>query len=202
MLGKDLKDLKLIVCHLGSGASITAVKDGKSYDTSMGFSPIAGVTMATRSGDIDPSLIQHLMHVEHKSMDEMIHILNSESGLLGLSGISPDMRDIRESDTERAKLARNIFINRIVRYVGAYTAEMGGVDAIIFTAGIGEHDAGVRKAVMDAFKFLGVEPDYEANEENGEHFITKPGSKVKAMVIPTNEELMIERDVVRLTNIN
>ena len=158
--------------------------------------------MATRSGDIDPSLIQHLMHVEHKSMDEMIHILNSESGLLGLSGISPDMRDIRESDTERAKLARNIFINRIVRYVGAYTAEMGGVDAIIFTAGIGEHDAGVRKAVMDAFKFLGVEPDYEANEENGEHFITKPGSKVKAMVIPTNEELMIERDVVRLTNIN
>ena len=202
MLGKDLKDLKLIVCHSGSGASITAVKDGKSYDTSMGFSPIAGVTMATRSGDIDPSLIQHLMHVEHKSMDEMIHILNSESGLLGLSGISPDMRDIRESDTERAKLARNIFINRIVRYVGAYTAEMGGVDAIIFTAGIGEHDAGVRKAVMDAFKFLGVEPDYEANEENGEHFITKPGSKVKAMVIPTNEELMIERDVVRLTNIN
>ena len=202
MLGKDLKDLKLIVCHLGSGASITAVKDGKSYDTSMGFSPIAGVTMATRSGDIDPSLIQHLMHVEHKSMDEMIHILNSESGLLGLLGISPDMRDIRESDTERAKLARNIFINRIVRYVGAYTAEMGGVDAIIFTAGIGEHDAGVRKAVMDAFKFLGVEPDYEANEENGEHFITKPGSKVKAMVIPTNEELMIERDVVRLTNIN
>lgn len=202
MLGKDLKDLKLIVCHLGSGASITAVKDGKSYDTSMGFSPIAGVTMATRSGDIDPSLIQHLMHVEHKSMDEMIHILNSESGLLGLSGISPDMRDIRESDTERAKLARNIFINRIVRYVGAYTAEMGGLDAIIFTAGIGEHDAGVRKAVMDAFKFLGVEPDYEANEENGEHFITKPGSKVKAMVIPTNEELMIERDVVRLTNIN
>lgn len=202
MLGKDLKDLKLIVCHLGSGASITAVKDGKSYDTSMGFSPIAGVTMATRSGDIDPSLIQHLMHVEHKSMDEMIHILNSESGLLGLSGISPDMRDIRESDTERAKLARNIFINRIVRYVGAYTAEMGGVDAIIFTAGIGEHDAGVRKAVMDAFKFLGVESDYEANEENGEHFITKPGSKVKAMVIPTNEELMIERDVVRLTNIN
>lgn len=128
--------------------------------------------------------------------------MNSESGLLGLSGISPDMRDIRESDTERAKLARNIFINRIVRYVGAYTAEMGGVDAIIFTAGIGEHDAGVRKAVMDAFKFLGVEPDYEANEENGEHFITKPGSKVKAMVIPTNEELMIERDVVRLTNIN
>jgi acetate kinase len=202
MLGKDLKDLKLIICHLGSGASITAVKDGKSYDNSMGFSPIAGITMATRCGDIDPSLIQHLMHVEGKSMDEMIHILNHKSGLLGLSGISPDMRDIRESDTERAKLARKIFINRIVRYVGSYIAEMGGVDAIIFTAGIGEHDMGVRKEVMDAFKYMGVEPDYEANEENGEHFITKPDSKVKVMVIPTNEELIIERDVVRLTNIN
>lgn len=202
MLGKDLKDLKLIICHLGSGASVTAVKDGKSFDTSMGFSPIAGITMATRCGDIDPSLIQHLMHVEGKSMYEMIHILNHKSGLLGLSGISPDMRDVRESDTDRAKLARKIFINRIVRYVGSYIAEMGGVDAIIFTAGIGEHDMGVRKEVMDAFKYMGVEPDYEANEENGEHFITKPDSKVKAMVIPTNEELIIERDVVRLTDIN
>ena len=202
MLGKDLKDLKLIICHLGSGASVTAVKDGKSFDTSMGFSPIAGITMATRCGDIDPSLIQHLMHVEGKSMDEMIHILNHKSGLLGLSGISPDMRDVRESDTDRAKLARKIFINRIVHYVGSYIAEMGGVDAIIFTAGIGEHDMGVRKEVMDAFKYMGVEPDYEANEENGEHFITKPDSKVKAMVIPTNEELIIERDVVRLTDIN
>lgn len=202
MLGKDLKDLKLIICHLGSGASVTAVKDGKSFDTSMGFSPIAGITMATRCGDIDPSLIQHLMHVEGKSMDEMIHILNHKSGLLGLSGISPDMRDVRESDTDRAKLARKIFINRIVRYVGSYIAEMGGVDAIIFTAGIGEHDMGVRKEVMDAFKYMGVEPDYEANEENGEHFITKPDSKVKSMVIPTNEELIIERDVVRLTDIN
>lgn len=202
MLGKDLKDLKLLICHLGSGASVTAVKDGKSFDTSMGFSPIAGITMATRCGDIDPSLIQHLMHVEGKSMDEMIHILNHKSGLLGLSGISPDMRDVRESDTDHAKLARKIFINRIVRYVGSYIAEMGGVDAIIFTAGIGEHDMGVRKEVMDAFKYMGVEPDYEANEENGEHFITKPDSKVKAMVIPTNEELIIERDVVRLTDIN
>lgn len=202
MLGKDLKDLKLIICHLGSGASVTAVKDGKSFDTSMGFSPIAGITMATRCGDIDPSLIQHLMHVEGKSMDEMIHILNHKSGLLGLSGISPDMRDVRESDTDRAKLARKIFINRIVRYVGSYIAEMGGVDAIIFTAGIGEHDMGVRKEVMDAFKYMGVEPDYEANEENGEHFITKPDSKVKVMVIPTNEELIIERDVVRLTDVN
>ena len=202
MMGKDLKDLKLIVCHLGSGASITAVKDAKSYDTSMGFSPLAGITMATRSGDIDPSLIQHLMHVEHKSMDEMIYMLNHKSGLLGLSGISPDMRDVRESDSDRAKLARNIFINRIVRYVGSYIAEMGGVDGIIFTAVIGEHDMGVREAVMDAFKYMGVDPDYEANNKISEGFITKPDSKVKVMVIPTNEELMIERDVVRLTHIN
>lgn len=202
MMGKDLKDLKLIVCHLGSGASITAVKDAKSYDTSMGFSPLAGITMATRSGDIDPSLIQHLMHVEHKSMDEMIYMLNHKSGLLGLSGISPDMRDVRESDSDRAKLARNIFINRIVRYVGSYIAEMDGVDGIIFTAGIGEHDMGVREAVMDAFKYMGVDPDYEANNKISEGFITKPDSKVKVMVIPTNEELMIERDVVRLTHIN
>ena len=202
MMGKDLKDLKLIVCHLGSGASITAVKDAKSYDTSMGFSPLAGITMATRSGDIDPSLIQHLMHVEHKSMDEMIYMLNHKSGLLGLSGISPVMRDVRESDSDRAKLARNIFINRIVRYVGSYIAEMGGVDGIIFTAGIGEHDMGVREAVMDAFKYMGVDPDYEANNKISEGFITKPDSKVKVMVIPTNEELMIERDVVRLTHIN
>ncbi|MCI1911103.1 MAG: acetate kinase [Lactobacillus amylovorus] len=202
MMSKDLKDLKLIVCHLGSGASITAVKDAKSYDTSMGFSPLAGITMATRSGDIDPSLIQHLMHVEHKSMDEMIYMLNHKSGLLGLSGISPDMRDVRESDSDRAKLARNIFINRIVRYVGSYIAEMGGVDGIIFTAGIGEHDMGVREAVMDAFKYMGVDPDYEANNKISEGFITKPDSKVKVMVIPTNEELMIERDVVRLTHIN
>ena len=202
MMGKDLKDLKLIVCHLGSGASITAVKDAKSYDTSMGFSPLAGITMATRSGDIDPSLIQHLMHVEHKSMDEMIYMLKHKSGLFGLSGISPDMRDVRESDSDRAKLARNIFINRIVRYVGSYIAEMGGVDGIIFTAGIGEHDMGVREAVMDAFKYMGVDPDYEANNKISEGFITKPDSKVKVMVIPTNEELMIERDVVRLTHIN
>ena len=202
LLNKPVEDLKMVLCHLGSGASVTAIKDGKSFDTSMGFSPLAGITMATRSGDIDPSLIQHLMHVEHKSMDEMIYMLNHKSGLLGLSGISPDMRDVRESDSDRAKLARNIFINRIVRYVGSYIAEMGGVDGIIFTAGIGEHDMGVREAVMDAFKYMGVDPDYEANNKISEGFITKPDSKVKVMVIPTNEELMIERDVVRLTHIN
>ena len=129
-------------------------------------------------------------------------ILEVHEYCLSLPFATEDMRDVRESDSDRAKLARNIFINRIVRYVGSYIAEMGGVDGIIFTAGIGEHDMGVREAVMDAFKYMGVDPDYEANNKISEGFITKPDSKVKVMVIPTNEELMIERDVVRLTHIN
>lgn len=202
LMKKDLKDLKMIVCHLGSGASITAVKNGKSYDTSMGFTPLAGITMSTRSGDVDPSLLQYVMDKENMSIDEMIKSLNNKSGLLGISGISPDMRDLKFNPDKRAQLARKIFINRIVRYVGSYLVEMGGIDAIVFTAGVGEHDVGVRKGVMDALKFLGLDPDYEANEENGEKFITKPDSKIKALIVPTNEELMIERDVVRLTHIN
>lgn len=201
LLKKDPKDLKLIVCHLGSGASITAVKDAKSYDTSMGFSPLAGITMASRSGDVDPSLLEYIMNKEHLDIDQMIAILNQKSGLLGLSGISPDMRDLKYNPDKRAQLARKIFINRIIRYIGAYYTEMGGADAIIFTAGIGEHDKGVRQAVMEKLEFLGVKPDLEANETNGEKFITKPDSKIKVMIIPTNEELMIERDVVRLAGL-
>lgn len=202
MLGKDIKDLKLIICHLGSGASVTAVKDGKSFDTSMGFSPLAGITMSTRSGDVDPSLVQFVMEKENISINEMIKILNKKSGLLGLSNISPDMRDLKFNPDKRAQLARAIFINRIIRYVGAYLTEMGGVDAVIFTAGVGEHDVGVRKAVMESLEFMGLKPDLKANEENGERFITKPDSKVKAMIVPTNEELIIERDVVRLAHLN
>lgn len=202
LMKKDLKDLKMIVCHLGSGASITAVKNGKSYDTSMGFTPLAGITMSTRSGDVDPSLLQYVMDKENMSIDEMIKSLNNKSGLLGISGISPDMRDLKFNPDKRAQLARKIFINRIVRYVGSYLVEMGGIDAIVFTAGVGEHDVGVRKGVMDALKFLGLDPDYEANEENGEKFITKPDSKIKALIVPTNEELMIARDVVRLAKLD
>ena len=202
LMKKDLKDLKMIVCHLGSGASITAVKNGKSYDTSMGFTPLAGITMSTRSGDVDPSLLQYVMDKENMSIDEMIKSLNNKSGLLGISGISPGMRDLKFNPDKRAQLARKIFINRIVRYVGSYLVEMGGIDAIVFTAGVGEHDVGVRKGVMDALKFLGLDPDYEANEENGEKFITKPDSKIKALIVPTNEELMIERDVVRLAKLD
>ena len=202
LLNKDLKDLKLVVCHLGSGASITAVKDGKSYDTSMGFTPLAGITMGTRSGDVDPSLLQFVMHKKDISIDEMIDILNHDSGLLGISGVSPDMRDLKHNPDKRAQLAREIFINRIIRYVGAYITEMGGADAIVFTAGIGEHDARVRAAVMKAFEFMGIVPDLEANKVNGEKTITKPESKISAMIVPTNEELMIERDVVRLAHLD
>ncbi|MBP2058017.1 acetate kinase [Lactobacillus colini] len=202
MLDKSADELKLIVCHLGSGASITAVKNGKSYDTSMGFTPLAGVTMSTRSGDVDPSLLQFIMEKENLSMDEMIEILNHKSGLLGISGISPDMRDIKSHiDEKQAKLARDIFKNRIIRYVSSYIAEMNGADAIVFTAGVGEHDQDLRESVMKGLKIFGLVPDIEANKENGEKFITKIDSKIQALVIPTNEELMIERDVVRLAHL-
>lgn len=202
LLHQDLKDMKLIVCHLGSGASVTAVKNGKSFDTSMGFSPLAGIMMANRSGDVDPSLLQYIMDKENLSMDEMIKILNNESGLLGISGISPDMRDLKYNKDEKAQLARSMYVNRIVRYIGSYIAEMGGVDAIAFTAGVGEHDVGIRERVMKAFEFMGVKPDLEINEKNGENIITKPDSKIKFLVVPTNEEVMIARDVVRLAHLD
>ncbi|MCD5534802.1 acetate/propionate family kinase [Lactobacillus delbrueckii] len=202
LLGKDLKDLKLVVCHLGSGASVTAVKDGKCYDTSMGFSPLAGVTMGTRSGDVDPSVLQYIMKKEGiTDFNEMIDILNHKSGLLGLSGISSDMRDIRNSDDKRAKLADAVFINRVVRYVGSYIAEMGGADAVVFTAGVGEHDDEVREGVMKSLSFMGVDFDDAANKAANEGFITKEDSKLAGLIIPTDEELMIERDVVRLAKL-
>ncbi|CAI97515.1 acetate kinase [Lactobacillus delbrueckii subsp. bulgaricus] len=202
LLGKDLKDLKLVVCHLGSGASVTAVKDGKCYDTSMGFSPLAGVTMGTRSGDVDPSVLQYIMKKEGiTDFNEMIDILNHKSGLLGLSGISSDMRDIRNSDDKRARLAEAVFINRVVRYVGSYIAEMGGADAVVFTAGIGEHDDVVREGVMKSLSFMGVDFDDAANKAANEGFITKEDSKLAGLIIPTDEELMIERDVVRLAKL-
>ncbi|WEV37675.1 acetate kinase [Lactobacillus sp. ESL0677] len=202
MLGRDAKDLKMVVCHLGSGASITAVKNGKSYDTSMGFTPLAGITMGTRSGDVDPSVLQYIMNKDNIDINQMISILNDKSGLLGISEISSDMRDLEDNADKKANLAREIFVDRVIQYVGSYVAEMGGVDAIVFTAGVGEHDSSVRENVMKAFEFIGLDPDFEANKSNGEKFISKDGSKVKAMIIPTDEELMIERDVVRLAHLN
>lgn len=202
MLERDAKDLKLIVCHLGSGASVTAVKNGKSYDTSMGFTPLAGVTMGTRSGDVDPSVLQYIMNKENLDINQMIDILNDQSGLLGISGISSDMRDLENNSDEKAVLARKIFVNHIRQYIGSYIVELKGVDAIIFTAGIGEHDAGIREEIMKSFEFMGLKPDYEANKSNGEKLISKPDSAIKAMIIPTDEELMIERDVVRLAHLS
>ncbi len=208
LLDKPLDQLKLIVCHLGSGASITAVKDGKSLDTSMGFTPLAGITMSSRSGDVDPSVLAYIMKKEHINMSQMIDILNHKSGLLGISEISPDMRDLRDDmsrlnndQKKKADLARNIFINRICRYIGAYIMEMGGVDGIIFTAGVGEHDFGVRAKVMNALNFMGVIPDEERNKANKAGLITRPDSKIAVMLIPTNEELMIERDVVKVADL-
>lgn len=201
LLHLNPKQVKMIVCHLGSGASVTAVKNGRSFDTSMGFSPLAGLTMAARSGDVDPSLLQFIMDQEDLDIDQMIEILNEKSGLLGISGVSPDMRDVRKSKSRRARLARAIFVNRLVRYIGAYIAEMGGVQAIVFTAGIGEHDADLRAQVMRSFAFMGVKPDLATNALNGENIITRKGSAITFLVIPTNEELMIAREVTRLAHL-
>lgn len=201
LLHLNPKQVKMIVCHLGSGASVTAVKNGRSFDTSMGFSPLAGLTMAARSGDVDPSLLQFIMDQEDLDIDQMIEILNEKSGLLGISGVSPDMRDVRKSKSRRARLARTIFVNRLVRYIGAYIAEMGGVQAIVFTAGIGEHDADLRAQVMRSFAFMGVKPDLATNALNGENIITRKGSAIIFLVIPTNEELMIAREVMRLSHL-
>mgnify|MGYP001307777822 FL=1 len=189
LLNRPLKELKLIVCHLGSGASITAVKDGKSFDTSMGFSPLAGITMGTRSGDVDPSLLQFVMKKENiTDFDQMIDILNHKSGLLGISGISSDMRDIEDRDDKRSQLAIKIFINRVVRYVGSYLAEMQGADAIVFTAVTGENSADVLALLLSSLSFIGLSPDLKANPSTGEKLITTPDSKLKALIVPTHEE--------------
>lgn len=206
LLNKPLNELKMIVCHLGNGASITAIKDGKSYDTSMGFSPVAGITMSTRSGDIDPSVLQYVMKKENISdFNKMINILNNKSGILGISDYSPDMRDIRKKAAAgdvKAKLAKDIFVNRIIKYIGSYYVDMGGLDALVFTAGIGENESLYRQAIVDKLSVLGLKIDEKANSVNGEKVISAVDSKAKILIIPTNEELVIARDVVRLAQIN
>ncbi|MCT7814401.1 MAG: acetate kinase [Lactobacillus iners] len=206
LLNKPLNELKMIVCHLGNGASITAIKDGKSYDTSMGFSPVAGITMSTRSGDIDPSVLQYVMKKENISdFNKMINILNNKSGILGISDYSPDMRDIRKraaAGDVKAKLAKDIFVNRIIKYIGSYYVDMGGLDALVFTAGIGENESLYRQAIVDKLSVLGLKIDEKANSVNGEKVISAVDSKAKILIIPTNEELVIARDVVRLAKIN
>ncbi|USS87641.1 acetate kinase [Fructilactobacillus hinvesii] len=206
ILGKPLEDLKLIVMHLGAGASICAIKNGKSYDTSMGFTPVTGVTMATRSGDVDPSLLAYVMEKEGMTnIEDMIKVLNQKSGLLGISGVSADMRDVEaaQDTNHRAKVAREMYVNRIVRYIGTYLAELGGADAIVFTAGVGENSITVRKEVTDQLHYFGIGVDEEKNNVRGvERDLSAAGSKIKTLLVPTNEELMIVRDVVSLAEQN
>ena len=202
MLGRSLNQLRLISCHLGNGASIAAIQGGKSIDTSMGFTPLAGVTMGTRSGNIDPALIPFIMEKTNKTADQVLDILNKKSGMLALSGISSDIRDIEmeaEKGNERAQLALEVFANKIHKYIGSYAARMSGVDAIIFTAGIGENSDVIRARILKGLEFMGVYWDPALNKVRGEEaFINFPHSPVKVIVIPTNEEVLIARDTVRL----
>ena len=194
---------KIIVAHLGAGGSLSAVKDGKCINTSMGFTPLAGIMMGTRSGDLDASVVEYLVNTLNINMSEVIKILNKESGLLGISGVSSDFRDVQaaaEAGNERAKLAIQIFFRRVIAYIGRYFIALGGCDAIAFTAGIGENSAYARKEIISLVsEALGIVIDDDANENGkGERLITKPESKIKVFVIPTNEELVIARDTQRL----
>lgn len=202
MMEKDVKDLKLITCHLGNGASVTAINGGISVDTSMGFTPLEGLIMGTRCGDIDPAIIPYLMEVKGYSYDEVNNIMNKKSGVLGLSGVSSDFRDIEDAaaeGNERAQLALDVFHYRVKKYIGDYMAVLNGVDAIIFTAGLGENAVETREEIVKDLEWFGIELDTERNKVRGqERVISKEGSKVKIIVIPTNEELMIARDTLTL----
>ncbi|NYE58224.1 acetate/propionate family kinase [Carboxydothermus ferrireducens] len=201
ILGKPLNELKIITCHLGNGSSVAAVKEGKSIDTSMGFTPLEGLMMGTRSGNIDPAIVTFIQEKEGLSAAQVNDILNKKSGVLGISGYS-DFRDIEErasAGDDKAKLALEMFCYQVAKYIGAYAAAMNGVDAIVFTAGVGENSDVVRKEVCKYLEFLGATLDEEKNKIRGkEAIISKPDSKVKIMVIPTNEELMIAKETLEL----
>jgi len=201
-MGGQTPDLKVVTCHLGQGASVAAIKGGKSLETSMGLTPLAGIPMGTRSGDIDPAVVKYIMERENISVDEVDTILNKKSGLLGISGVSPDCRDIEEaaaSGNERAKLALDIFNYTVAQHVAKYAVTLGGIDAIVFTAGIGENAATTRKGVCDYLEFMGVKLNDEKNKVRGEEIeISTPDSKIRVFIIPTNEELVIARDTKNL----
>ncbi len=203
MLGKPVEQLKLVSCHMGNGSSICAIDGGKSVDTSMGFTPLVGLPMGTRCGQMDAGALQYLMHKYGYSIDEMLSILNKKSGVLGVSGISSDFRDLDEAadkGNERARLALDMFNYWVAKTTGGYIASMNGVDAIIFTAGIGENSKATRADICKYFTYLGCEVDNEANSKRGEEVvISTPDSKVKLLVIPTNEELVIARDTEEIT---
>lgn len=202
ILGRDYYDFKVITCHLGNGASIAAVRHGKSVDTSMGFTPLEGVVMGTRSGDIDPAIVIYMQQNLGMSVDKVYDTLNKKSGMLGLSQLSSDMRDIEDaahSGNEMAQLALDIYIYRIAKYIGAYTAAMNGVDAIVFTAGVGENSPYVREKVCEYLGFLGIKIDKSLNQAKGsERIISTPDSKVAVLVVPTDEEMVIARDTKQI----
>ena len=199
---KDIKDLKIITCHLGQGSSLCAVQGGKSVDTSMGLTPLAGIPMVTRSGDLDPSVVTYLMKKENMSADEVENVLNKKSGVQGISGLAPDFREIEtasNNNDERAKIAIDKFIYEVAAYIAKYAVAMNGVDYIIFTGGVGENQINIRKGICKKLEFMGVKVDVEANNMRGEEKeISAPDSKVKVYVVPTNEELMIARETKRL----
>ena len=202
VMGKDIKDLKIVTCHLGNGCSLAAVKNGKSVDTSMGFTPLAGVMMGTRSGSIDPSVISFLIEQHGYTIEQVDELLNKKSGVLGISGVSSDFRDVLaagEAGNERAKLALEIFYYKVRTQIAAYAGAMGGIDVIVFTAGIGENSAITRKEILIGLEFFGFTLNEEKNELRGEiQEISNEGSRVKVYVVPTNEELMIARDTAKL----
>ena len=205
ILGRPIEELKLITCHIGNGASITAVNKGVSVDTSMGFTPLGGVMMGTRTGDIDPAIIPYLMQYtdDFNTPEDISRVLNRESGLLGVSEKSSDMRDIHEamrSGDAKAQLANDIFVDRIQKYIGQYLAVLNGADAIIFTAGIGENSVTIRELVINGISWFGCNVDPEKNVYGAEGEISSPDAKVKVLVIPTDEELVIAREVERFKN--
>ena len=205
MLGKPIEELKIVTCHLGNGSSICAVDGGKSVDTSMGFTPLAGLPMGTRSGDVDPGILQYLMNKHGMNIDEMLNILNKKSGVEGLSHISSDFRDLEvesRAGNPIAQLARLTFAYAVKKYIGAYAAAMNGLDAGVFTAGVGENDSFIRNGICQGMEWLGIDFDGEANEtlRGVEAFLTKPESKTKVLLIPTNEELMIAIDTAAIVS--
>ncbi len=202
LIGKKKEELKTVVCHLGQGASLCAVLNGESVDTSMGFTPVAGIPMCARSGDLDPSIVTFLMRKEGLTPDEIDTILNKESGVLGISGVSPDFRDIEKAadeGNERAVLARKSYCYLVAQYIAKYGVSMNGIDVIAFTAGIGENQINIRKMICENLEWLGVKIDLEKNNCRGEEVeISKPDSKIKVWVVPTNEELVIARDTKQI----
>lgn len=202
ILGRPLEDLRIVTCHLGNGSSMAAVQYGKCVDTSMGMTPLEGVLMGTRSGNVDPAVLQFIMNHENLDINQMLDILNKKSGFLGISGISSDMRDVEEAAAKGdkyAQIAIDMLYHGIKKYIAAYAAVMGGVDAVVFTAGIGENGYELREGVLEGMEFLGIKFDKEKNRVRGKEVeISTPDSKVRVLVVPTNEEIVIARDTLEL----